>query len=256
MRKTDLAPGLILYLFPSREGKHYGFGLHVLLDEAEKTALIIDTGYEEHAAAVLADLKRGGYALKAAVISHFHPDPILGLQALPAIDIIGSARCEETLSEFGEREEWEMFLPTQVTEEGAQLSFGRFQLEFRSAPGHALCSQYTAINDEFVHVADNVMTSNEGKDILPWAELDTIADHIASLEMLRQYKNHTFLLSHGCALADEQGQQDAIENRIRYFRNVLNGNGTLSYEEATRGCTCEFLHQEWLIRREEGDSSS
>ena len=255
MRKSELAPGLIQYLFPPREGKHYGFGLHVLLNEAEKSALIIDTGYEEHAAAVLADLTSSGYELKAAVISHFHPDHILGLQALPSIDIIGSARWEETLLHYGERDELKAFVPTQITDEESEISFGRFHLGFRSAPGHAPCSQYTMIDNTFVHVADNVMTSNEGQDILPWAEFDTITDHITSLELLREFKAQTFLLSHGCTLADEQVQRDAIDNRIRYFRNVLDGNGIASYAQATRGCTCGFLHQEWLIRREEEQSS-
>ena len=105
MRKIELASGLIQYQFPHHEGKHYGFGLHVLLDEETKSALLIDTGYEEHAAAVLADLMATGYELKVVVISHFHPDHILGLQALPSIDIIGSPRFEETLSQFGLRAE-------------------------------------------------------------------------------------------------------------------------------------------------------
>ena len=251
MNKSELASGIVQYQFPPREDKHYGFSLYVLLDEESNSALIIDTGYEEHAAAVLADLVTMGYELKAAVISHFHPDHILGLQVLPSLDIIGSPRWEETLLQYGTPDELEAFLPTQVTNEESGISFGHFQLRFRYAPGHAQCTQYTIIDNAFVHVADNVMTSNEGRDILPWAELDTIADHITSLELLREFKNHTFLLSHGCTLAGEQTQLVAIDNRIRYFQNVLEGKGAFSYEQATQGCTCEFLHQEWLIRKEE-----
>ena len=250
MIKTELAPGILQYQFPPREGKQYGFGLHVLLDEDTKSALIIDTAYEEHAAAVLADLSAVGYELKSAVISHFHPDHILGLQVLPSIDIIGSPRWEETLLQYGSPDELEAFIPTQVTKEESGISFGRFQLKFRYAPGHAQCTQYTIIDNAFVHVADNVMTSNEGQDILPWAEFETISDHITSLELLREFKDHTFLLSHGCTIIDKQTRMEAIDNRIRYFRNVLEGNGSFSYEQATRGCTREFLHQEWLIRKE------
>lgn len=250
MIKTELASGIIQYQFPPREGKQYGFGLHVLLDEDAKSALLIDAGYEEHASAVLADLKSTGYALKAAVISHFHPDHILGLQALPSIDIIGSPRWEETLFQYGSPDELKALVPSQITEEDTGISFGRFQLRFRYAPGHAQCTQYTVIDKAFVHVADNVMTSNDGQDILPWAELDTIADHITSLELLREFKDHTFLLSHGCTMVNKRTQLEAIDNRIRYFRNVLEGKGAFSYEQATRGCTCEFLHQEWLIRKE------
>lgn len=95
------------------------------------------------------------------------------------------------------------------------------------------------------------MTSDEGQDILSWAEFDAISDHIASLELLRQFKGRGFLLSHGCTLPDEQIQQEAIDNRIKYFRNILDGGGAFSYAEAARGCTCKFLRQEWLVRKGE-----
>lgn len=251
MNKSRLAPGVVQYQFPPRDGKHYGFGLHVLLDEETNSALLIDTGYEEHAAAVLADLVAMGYELKVAVISHFHPDHILGLQALPRIDIIGSPKWEDTLSHYGTRDELAVFVPTQVTAEDVGISFGRFHLSFRPAPGHAPCSQYTIIDNKFVHVADNVMTSSDGQDILPWAELGTISAHITSLELLRKFTDHTFLLSHGCVMDDRQRQIEAIDNRVRYFQNVLIGKGSFSYEQAIEGCTREFLHQEWLIRKED-----
>ena len=250
MNKAGIASGIVRYQFPPREGKHYGFNLYVLLDEETNSALLVDTGYEEHAAVVLADLRANGYELKAAVISHFHPDHILGLQALPPIEVIGSPRWEETLTQFGPREEWEMFVPAQMTLEDTEIGFGRFLLKFLRAPGHSVCSQYTLIDDTFVHVADNVMTSNDGHDILPWAEFDAISDHISSLETLREFIGRTFLLSHGCKLIDERTQLEAIDNRIRYFRNVMEGAGDFSYEQATRGCTCKYLHQEWLIRKE------
>jgi len=250
MNKTEITAGIIRYQFPPQEDRHFGFNLCTLLDEETKLALLIDTGYEEHAALVLDDLRSGGYELKSVVISHFHPDHVLGLQALPSIEIMGSPRYEETLSQYGPREDWGKFIPTQVTKEDGETRFGRFKLRFRPAPRHAPCSQYTLIGDAFVHVADNVMTSNGCQDILPWAEFDAISEHIASLELLREFRGRTFLLSHGCELEEEQVQLKAIDNRIRYFRNILKGGGTFSYEEATRGCTCQFLHQEWLIRKE------
>ncbi len=250
MLKREIASGILCYQFPPAEGKHFGFSLYVLLDAQTRSALIIDTAYESQASAVRADLIAMGYELTTAVISHFHPDHIVGLQALPDIEIVGNARWEETLFQFGSKDELTPFFPTQVATESTTLVFGRFNLGFRPSPGHSACSHYTIIDDSFVHVADNVMTSNEGQDILPWAEFDAIADHIASLELLRTLANRTFLLSHGRTLVDEQTRIEAIDNRVRYFKNVLEGNGTYSYARATKGCTCEFLHQEWFIHTE------
>jgi glyoxylase-like metal-dependent hydrolase (beta-lactamase superfamily II) len=249
MRKTKIAPALVIYEFPPREDKHYGFQLTVLLNDESGQAMLIDTGYEEHAAAVRTDLERAGYEIRAVVISHFHPDHILGLQALGPIEILGSPRYEETLAEFGPRSEWKSLTPTQLTKECETIAFGGFQLAFLPAPGHASCSQYTLIDEAFVHVADNVMTSNDGRDILPWAEFADIPQHIASLEALYALKERTFLLSHGRMMTDEQVRETAIDNRIRYFHNVWKAEGALTYEEATRGCTCDFLHPEWLIRK-------
>ncbi|MBU1048539.1 MBL fold metallo-hydrolase [Candidatus Bipolaricaulota bacterium] len=252
MVKREIASGILCYQFPPAEGKHFGFSLHVLLDEQTRTALIIDTAYESQASAVRADLTAMGYGLTTAVISHFHPDHIVGLQALPDIEIVGNSRWEETLFQFGSKDELTPFFPTQVATESTRLAFGPFNLGFRPAPGHSACSQYTIIDNSFVHVADNVMTSNEGQDILPWAEFAEIADHIASLELLRTLANRTFLLSHGRTLDNKNTRLEAIDNRIRYFQNVLDGDGAYPYEQATRGCTCEFLHQEWFIQRDTG----
>ncbi|MFC2078912.1 MBL fold metallo-hydrolase [Candidatus Bipolaricaulota bacterium] len=252
MIKTEIATGIIRYQFPPHEGKQFGFNLHALLDEHTKSALLVDTGYEEHASSVLDDLQGSGWELKAAVISHFHPDHVLGIHALPPIEVIGSSRHEETLRQFGPREEWESLVPSRLTQENSEISFGRFRLRFIMSPGHAPCSQYTVIDDAFIHVADNIMTTNDCRDILPWAEFDLITDHIASLMALREFNDRSFLLSHGCELTDQDTKRRAIDNRIRYFRNVLDGAGAFTYEEATRGCTCTFLHQEWLIRKENG----
>ncbi len=250
MEKLSIARGIVQYRFPPAEGKHYGFNITALLDEGAKQALLIDTAYEEEAAAVRGALEAAGYTIARIVISHFHPDHVLGLNALPEVPILGSPRAEETLSQFGERTEWERFLPTLPVNETDTVEFGLFRLRFRFAPGHSACSAYTLIDDGFIHVADNVMTSNAGQDILPWAAYDLIEAHIQSLEMLRESASRTLLLSHGIMLEDADTIEAAIANRIEYFRAILEGEGRISYEEATANCTCDFLHKEWLIRAE------
>ena len=244
------ADDIAIYRFPPYEGKHYGFNITVLIDWASGEALLIDTGYEEHGAAVAKDLKARGISPTHVVLSHFHPDHIVGLTALPGVTVVGSARYLETLREFGDRSEWEAFLPTRTVEDGDRLAFGRFELSFVAAPGHSPCSLYTLIDDDYIEVADNVMTSNDGRDILPWAEFDRIEDHVRSLEALRAYTDRTWLLSHGITIDDPAVAERAIDDRIAYFRAILDGDGAISFEEATRDCSCEFLHREWLIRKD------
>jgi len=238
------------YRFPPGSGKHYGFNLTVLLDEDERRALLIDAAYEKQAGAVLADLTARGTELAGVIVSHFHPDHVMGLKALPRVPVYGSARFDETVCHYTGKGERRLFTPTEPVFDGTRSTFGRLDLAFRLAPGHSPCSMYTLIGDRFLHVADNIMTSPTGQDVLPWAAFDLIQDHIRSLEALREFGARTLLLSHGVVLDDERAIDAAIANRVRYFRAILESGGRISYEEATEGCTCDFLHQEWLIRKD------
>jgi glyoxylase-like metal-dependent hydrolase (beta-lactamase superfamily II) len=249
VQRIEVAKQILQYRFPAERGKHYGFNITALVDEAERQALWIDTAYEAQAAAAYADLISHGIELKGVIVSHFHPDHVMGLNALPRSALYGSARCEETLSYYTD-EERQRFTPTDRVPDGSRLAFGPFELLFRLAPGHSPCSMHTIIGDRFVHVADSIMTSNTGQDILPWAAYDEIQDHIESLEALRDLACRTFLPSHGVALDGRPATSEAIANRVRYLRAVLSGHGRIPYEHAVAECTCDFLHKEWLIRRD------
>ena len=249
MERVQVAERIVQYRFEPEEGKHYGFNLTALLDETCHRALLIDTAYEGQARAAYADLTERGYELGAVVISHFHPDHVLGMKVLPRTTVYGSVRCDETLRLYPDEAERRVIEPTDRVSDRSQVSFGPFGLAFRLAPGHSPCSMYTLIDDDFVHVADNIMTSNDGQDILPWAAYELIEDHIRSLEALGDVGTRSLLLSHGVVLEDAETIRRAIDNRVAYFRAVLAGDGRISYEEAVAGCGCEFLHKEWLIRR-------
>ena len=250
MEKLQIAERIIQYRFPPEPGKHYGFNITVLLDEDKKRALLIDTAYEKHAAAVHADLTERGIDLAGVIVSHFHPDHVMGLKALPRGTVYGSVRFEETLRHYTDGQERRAFTPTDKVSDETRFTFGQLGLAFRLAPGHSPCSMYTLIGDRFLHVADNIMTSNTAQDILPWAAYDLVQDHIESLKALMEFGSRTLLLSHGVVLSDDRSIGEAIANRVRYFRAVLAGRGNVSYEAAVEGCTCDFLHREWLIRNE------
>lgn len=249
MEKLQVAGWIVGYRFSPEPGKHFGFNIFALLDERERAALLIDTAYEEQAAAVRSELSSIGYTVIGTIISHFHPDHVMGLKALPGVAIHGSVRFEETLRHYTDDEERRAFTPTDPVTDETRFEFGEHRLTFRLAPGHTPCTLYTFVGERFVHVADHIMTSNTGQDILPWAAFDLIPDHIDSLEMLRRFADRTFLLSHGVILRGERQIHEAIDNRLAYFRAVLEGRGRISYEEAVRDCSCDFLHKEWLIQK-------
>ena len=134
-------------------------------------------------------------------------------------------------------------------EDLGSVTFGKFTLRFLPAPGHSDCTIYTIIDERYVHVADNLMASNDGVPILPWALFDEVPAHIRSLEKLGEFKNHTLLLSHGQSITGESVAVE-VDSRLKYLRAVLEGEGEISYEQAVKDCACDFLHSEWHIRKE------
>lgn len=248
MKEEQIAENLYLYQFPPQEpGHHFGFNIFALLDKKEKGALLIDTAFQEHASAVMDDLAANGYTVQQVVISHFHDDHILGLKALPQVTVLGSRQCGPLL-------EWEDEIdrgdcaPTDFVEDVDSVTFGEFTLRFLPAPGHSDCTIYTIINDHYVHVADNLIASNDGVPILPWATFDKVPEHIRSLEKLNEFKAYTLLLSHGKSITGESTVVAEIDNRLKYLQAVLEGEGDISYEQAVKNCSCDFLHSEWHVR--------
>lgn len=251
MEIFSIDEGIRQYRFPPHAGRAYGFNILALLDDETKTAWLVDTAYEAEASEARRSLEDEGYRITGVVLSHFHPDHTGGLQALPEVDVLGSPHAPETLSMFGEPAEWESLCPTRTVDASDTVRFGPFVLRFMAAPGHSPCSQYTLIGEKYAHVADNVMTSNDGQDILPWAEFGRIGDHIRSLELLRTLADRTALLSHGVTIDDAAILNEAIDNRIAYLQAVLDGGGKIDIDQATAKCTCDFLCKQWLIRADE-----
>ncbi len=160
MKRTALAENLYQYQFPPNPGTHFGFNIFALV--AGPDALLIDAGFEAHAAAVQEDLARDGCRPRQVIISHFHHDHISGLKALPELVVMGSGRYQATLDLYTPAEEHAHFRPTRILTDASTLQFGAFSLRFRVMPGHALCNVYTIIDDRFIHVGDDILASNEG----------------------------------------------------------------------------------------------
>jgi len=249
MRRTEIGDRLFEYQFDPAPDRVYGFNLYALV--ADREALLIDSAYAQQAAEVRADLRSMGCSVVVVLLSHFHPDHISGVEALPEAAVWGSERYLMTLGE-ARPEERIPFPPVERLRSGASRRFGPFTLTFESAPGHSPCSLYTIINRTTIHVADNLMAANDGSPILPWAPYEAVGAHIRSLERLKALAPELVLLAHGRRIEGDEAIAAEIGDRLSYLRAVQEGDGDWSVDAATAGCTRRFLCEHWHIRRSPG----
>ena len=243
MKKIKIAESFYQYQFPPFEDQHFGFNIYVLVNGKE--ALLIDTAFEAHANLVVNDLSKDGVEIKKVVFSHFHPDHISGLPVLNSPTLYGNGLYKESLNKYTPVEKHHFFDGVNVLTDSSELNFGAFRLTFQLIQGHVVCGMFTIINDRFVHVADDLMTSNEGIPLLPSVHVDNAQKHIESLELLKGYSASTLLLSHGNALSGHSAILQAINDRQKYLRAIANSEQPISVDKAIQDCDCDFLHKEW-----------
>jgi len=243
LKKIILTNNLYQYQFPPFEGQYFGFNIYTLVNGSE--ALLIDTAFEKHAKAVLDDLEKEGVEIKQVVFSHFHPDHISGLPALNSPILHGNGLYQESLNKYTPIDKHHYFTDVNILSEMSKLTFGQFTMQFKLIKGHVICGLFTIINNKFIHVADDIMASNEGLPLLPSVHISNVKEHINSLELLKNYSSCTLLLSHGNALTGESTILKAIESRQHYLQAILSNDKPISIEKALEHCECDFLHKEW-----------
>lgn len=226
------------YRFPEEEGFAYGFNLYALVSDTD--VIIIDAGFRTQAKMVYNDILLRGLKLTHVLMTHFHPDHVNGLVALPEdITVLGSPEYHRTLRKK---------IPQTVTPLSFSdgFRFGDFSLSFTPAPGHSPCSILIDINGRYLHAGDNLMSRYDGKAILPWVEYNELANHISSLEMLKAMHRDRVLLGHGPALLNSMEINQAVDDRLSYLKTVLSSSGKCTWEEAIHGCSCEFAGKEFF----------
>lgn len=243
MIKTKISKNLYQYQFPPRSGKHYGFNIFALVHG--NNALLIDAGFEDHASMVKTDLLEQSIEPSKVVISHFHDDHIYGLQVLKGLQVLGSEKFQTVLDLYTPVDKHTFFTPTDKLNESTSLEFGEFQISLRLIPGHSACGVYTVIDDQYIHIGDDIMCSNDGDPILPSCEFERVSEHIDSLKELKNYNSLILLMGHGKPLKGESNINQAIDNRLAYLRAIKASTDKISYDEATENCSCDFLHKEW-----------
>ena len=243
MKKIIITNNLYQYQFPPFENQHFGFNIYALINGNE--ALLIDTAFESHATAVLQDLEKEGVEIKQVVFSHFHPDHISGLPVLNSPILYGNGLYQTSLNKYTPIEKHHYFSEVNTLSEVSKLSFGQFEMKFKLIQGHVICGLFTIINNKFIHVADDLMDSNDGVPLLPSVHISNVKEHIESLEILKNYSSCTLLLSHGNALTGESTILNAIASRQNYLKNIIKSKNPISIDKALDNIECDFLHKEW-----------
>jgi len=246
MKTEQLKENVIRYHFDPR--MHYKFAeVIVAIIDGDK-ALLIDTGYEEQAKEVVADLKEKGIEVEQIILTHFHSDHVEGLRALPKLPIYGSSKFQETLNMFTPKSDHHLFTPTVKIDQATEITFGGHRLTLTPLPGHSACGMLVNLDDEVLFIGDELMAIPDGTPLLPSADWNDFKRHLVSLEQLKEYSHFPIVVpSHGPVFAGEKLLAE-IEKRSAYITAIEASNGKVSYAEASQACGCEFAHAEWHER--------
>lgn len=243
MLKKEVSKGIVLYIFEPEQGKNFGNKITALINDDK--VILIDTGYAYQAKAVMEDLNSNELTIEKIIITHFHNDHMEGLKVLPNVPVYGSSYFQKTLDMWTPKEEHKYFTPTALVEESLRIQFGKHEIEMIPFPGHSICTIIIKINNEYIHVADELMFSKNGEPLLPCVSKDGVERQFLSVNKLKGYSHYTFIPAHGDSIKDKNRIENEIENISLYLSAILNNSNEITFEEATKECSCTFLGKEW-----------
>ncbi|MCL2350191.1 MAG: MBL fold metallo-hydrolase [Defluviitaleaceae bacterium] len=239
MNKIELANGVFHYVFAPSEGRIISDTLVAIIDG--NRALLIDVGYVEEIKLVIDDLTKNGINIETVIISHFHSDHYFGMQELQNVPTYGGAGFEETfISEGYDEEHIKEAAPKFVVDKPTTIEFGAHKLEMIPMVGHSVCTLLVKINDEFLFVADDILTSIDGQLTVPWLcgkgnRDELINKQLGAWEALRQYADYKIIPAHGPAF-DGSELIKYLDNLTTYLSAIQKANGKISYEDAIKDC--------------------
>ena len=242
MTKHELAPGIVHYIFDPKPGRHFAVNLTAIVDGNK--ALLIDTAYEDQLSQLLEEFAQDGIEIAGVIISHFHDDHMEGLKLLLGIPVYGSSQFQTTLDLWTDKAEHSFYTPTITVDAPMSFQFGGHSIKLIPQPGHSACTMLTIIDDKFIQIGDEIMFAADGTPLLPCSDMNILKRLLGALDKLRAYTNFTLIPSHGDAFSGDSLLSE-IDNRYSYLQAVDNSDGTISYTDATKDCTCDFAHSEW-----------
>lgn len=242
MKKQELAKDIVHYTFRPQPNTIFETSVTAVLNGNK--AVLIDTAYEFQASELFDDLNKNNIEIEKIIITHFHDDHMQGLKGLPKVTVYGSSRFQETLDMWTPKNEHCILTPSVVINEPQTIIFGNHSLTLTPFPGHSLCGMIVNIDNQFIHIADELMFSPDGVPLLPSSDGNDFVRHLNSLDRLRSYSSFTLIPSHGPAFKGEKLEEE-INNRYIYLNALVQSNKNINYEDAVKDCRCTFLHSEW-----------
>lgn len=243
MKKQELAKNIMHYRFDPRPEREWDTSAVVILDGSK--AILIDTGYESQIPLLLDDLASNNIEVEAVIISHFHDDHMEGLKLLPGVPVYGSNRFQDALDKWIPEESHKYFNPAILIDALKIIKFGEHTITLIPSPGHSECTVLVKINDQFLHVADEIIFSADGRLSLPAVDCKSdMPRQIKSFEALKDYSGFTIIPAHGPAFCGDR-LENVIQNLSRYMNAVLESDGEITYEDATKDCDCDFANKNW-----------
>ena len=243
MKKIELSEGILQYLFDPVDHTLYGNNVIAILNDDK--AMMIDTGFAFQTEEVINDLKEAGITICSVIISHFHEDHMQGLKRLKDIDVYGSGYYQQTLNQWLSTEEQLGYAPTIKVDKNLKIIFGDHTLELIHNPGHTICTLFVKLDEKYLYVADELMYSENGEPLLPCITKNDIINHYVSVHNLTMLSNYIFIPGHGDILTEPHKIITDVKNVCHYLCEILSHDEELTVEQATKNCTCTYLHTEW-----------
>ncbi len=229
-----LSEGFIMYQFPPEATRILGQNIFVLYSEGE--CIIFDAGYERHMEELKPFIK--GYKIKYVICTHFHPDHCFGLNTMTRQTLIGSKYAIYTLSLF-ECQDNDLLVPSIVVDDKMEIQFHGHIIKLKLNPGHSNCGMLIDIDDEYLLLGDEYMTTNKGEPVLPFVA-ETVTQHLKALEfIMANYHNYKLLPSHGKITSNHKD----LEYRVRYLNFCLTNEKNINYFYTSDGE--HYLNEKW-----------
>lgn len=212
------------------------FATNIVILASDDQALLIDSGYERHAIRVVEYLGMHR-SIDTVVLSHEHEDHSFGCRALSGCEVVTAPDFPGEIIEN---------LKVRHVNEGDDLKFGPYLLEFRLTPGHSHFHLLIVIDNRIVHAGDLLVYTADGRPTPPYlADSDSLEDHVRSLELLRELEPEIVLTGHGPILKGNELILDEINLRLQYLARLQDADGALPLAACIRQDPASFSRHDF-----------